>query len=238
MKTKLYSLLLATIAVFTVFSFRAAAQEEETGSPFNIGADVVSSYVWRGSKIGHGPNIQPKLEYSKGGFTVGSWGSFSFHETGDVSEADLYAYYAFDFGLTAGVSDYYYQGFPYFQYSGDTASHAFEINLGYAIKDLSLSANYIVNDASNGGPANKPGGGDMYFEADYAFKNFTLIAGAGNGWHSTDKDNGDDKFTVCNLGIKATKEIKVTDSFSVPVFGLASVNPDQKEYNFVVGFSF
>jgi hypothetical protein len=238
MKRKLYSGILAVLFVAIMAVNTVKAQDEEKESPFSLGADFVSSYVWRGSRIGTGPNIQPSLKYTTGGLTVGAWGSHSFHPTGDVSEADLYALYAFDFGLSAGITDYYYQGFPYFQYAGDTASHAFEINLGYAIKSLSFSANYIVNDASNGGPANKPGGGDLYFEADYAFKHFTLIAGAGNGWHSTDKDNGDDIFAVCNLGIKATKEIKVTDTFAIPVFGAFTVNPDKEEMNLVVGFSF
>lgn len=31
------------------------AQEEESSSPFNVGADLVSSYLWRGTKFGTGP---------------------------------------------------------------------------------------------------------------------------------------------------------------------------------------
>jgi hypothetical protein len=238
MKTKLNSGVLVVLLML-VFSFAPLkAQEEEKTSPFSVGADVVSSYVWRGSKQGSGPNIQPSLKFVAGGLTLGSWGSFSFHDGGDLSEADLYAAYAFDFGLSLGITDYYYQGTPYFTYTGDTASHAFEINLAYAIKSLSLQANYIINDASNGGPANKAGGGDMYFEAAYAFDNFGVFVGAGNGWHTADDDNGDDVFAICNIGIKASKDLKFTDSFSLPVFGALSLNPDKEELNLVVGFSF
>jgi len=214
------------------------AQEEEENSPFSVGADLVSSYVWRGSKIGSGPNFQPTVKFTTGGLTIGSWGSYSMHDFGDFAETDLYTSYAFDFGLSLGLTDYYYQGSPAFSYAGDTASHALEINLNYAVSNLSISANYVLNDASKGGPANKPGGGDMYFELNYAFKNFTAFAGAGNGWHTTYKDNGEDVFTVCNIGIKTSKELKISDTFSLPLNGAVMVNPDREELNLVVGLSF
>lgn len=238
MKTTLLSKKMFVLLMTVLISVSLYAQEDEKKSPFSLGADVVSSYVWRGSKIGTGPNVQPWLKFSTGGFTLGAWGSTSFHFDTDVAEMDLYTSYAFGFGLTVGLTDYYYQSTPYFQYQGDTASHAFEINVAYTLKNLSVSGNYIINDASKGGPANKPGGGDMYFEADYAFKNFGVFLGAGNGWHTTYKDNGDDVFAVCNVGIKAAKELKITDKFSLPVTGALSVNPDKEQLNLVIGISF
>jgi hypothetical protein len=238
MKTKLLSKKMIVLLMTVLLTVSLYAQEEEKKSPFSLGADVVSSYVWRGSKIGTGPNIQPWLKFSTGGFTLGAWGSSSFHFDTDVAEMDLYTSYTFGFGLTLGLTDYYYQSSPYFQYSGDTSSHAFEINAAYTIKNFSLAANYVINDASNGGPANKPGGGDMYFEANYTFTNFGVFVGAGNGWHTTYEDNGDDIFAVCNIGIKAAKELKITDKFSLPVTGALSVNPNREQLNLVIGVSF
>lgn len=235
MKEKMNFMKIGMYFFFLSFTLSSIAQEE---SPFSVGGDFVSSYVWRGSKIGSGPNIQPYVEFSKGNFTLGTWGSFSLHEFGNVMEADLYASYGFDFGLSLGLTDYYYQGTPYFSYAGDTASHAFELNLGYEIGSLSFAANFIVNDASNGGPANVAGGGDMYFELGYAFEYFDLFLGAGNGWHTTVDDNGDDVFTVCNIGIATSKEIKISESFSLPVSGMVSINPDKEEFNLVLGISF
>jgi len=240
MKTKLFTGVLLVFFLMVFSSVQVNAQEEEKESPFVVGADIVSSYVWRGSKVGTGPNIQPTVKFVSGGFTLGAWGSYSFHQGlgVDFAETDLYTSYAFDFGLSLGLTDYYYQGSPFFSYSGDTASHAIEINLGYAINSLSLSANYIVNDASQGGPANNPGGGDMYFEANYAFENFGVFVGAGNGWHTADSEDGDDVFGLCAIGLKASKELVLSETFSIPVSGAVIVNPDKEEFNLVVGFSF
>jgi hypothetical protein len=127
------------------------------------------------------------------------------------------------------VTDYYYPGLELFDFSEATGSQAIEINAGFTTGGLSLSANYIVNEA--GGAASA--GGDMYFQAGYAFTNFSLFAGGGTGWHTLDGE-----FDMCNVGISTTKEIKLSDSLSIPVLGQIIVNPDREQLFVVVGFSF
>jgi uncharacterized protein (TIGR02001 family) len=204
------------------------AQDEEKASPFDVGGDLVSSYLWRGTKFGTGPAIQPHLSFAVGGFEIGGWGSYCFTSDEGV-EADLYASYGFDFGLSIGVTDYYYPGNEYFDYSPETGSHAIEINLGYEIKGFSIGANYIFNEAGNAGSQ----GSDMYFELGYSFKYFGLLAGGGDGWHTADGD-----FNICNIGLTASKEISITDKFSLPVSGALIWNPDKEQFHVVVGVSF
>jgi len=228
MKTLKKCFLIALTTACLIPSGVFAQEEVESESPFSVGADVVSSYVWRGSKFS-GPAIQPFVEFSLGGLTLGSWGSYGFAD--QVAETDLYLSYGFDFGLSLGVTDYYYQGYPYFDYSDTTASHAFEINAGYEISNFSISANYILNDAHAGGPANS--GSDMYFELGYAFEHFDVFVGAGDGWHTSDGE-----FGLCNIGIGTSKDIKITESYSLPVFGQVILNPEKEEFNLVVGISF
>ena len=40
----------------------------------DLGADIMSRYVWRGTDFGNTAAIQPSLSFSSGGFTVGAWG--------------------------------------------------------------------------------------------------------------------------------------------------------------------
>ncbi|MAV04155.1 MAG: hypothetical protein CMC31_00635, partial [Flavobacteriaceae bacterium] len=42
----------------------------------DFGADLVSSYVWRGTQFGSGAHIQPWMELGSGSLTGGVWGSF------------------------------------------------------------------------------------------------------------------------------------------------------------------
>ena len=219
------TLLMATM----IFSpMQMNAQDEDKSSPFSLGGDLVSSYVWRGTKFGNGPAIQPYLELALGNFSIGGWGSYCF-TSNEAAEADLYLSYGFDFGLSLGLTDYYFPGTEYFDYSTENGSHAFEINLGYEIDGFSIAANYILNEAGSAGSA----GNDLYFEAGYGFKYFKLFAGAGDGWHTSDGE-----FMFCNLGISAEKELKITDKFSLPLSGSLIWNPEREQFNIVLGVSF
>jgi hypothetical protein len=205
---------------------RLQAQDKKADSKFNVGADLYSNYVWRGTKYGQGPSVQPSVKFVNGGLTIGVWGSF---DASGYSEADPYISYSLPVGLSFGLTDYYYPGLQFFDVSKTSGSQAFEINTGFTKGGLSLSANYIINEA--GGAASA--GGDTYFQAGYAFTHFNLFAGAGSGWHTTDGE-----FNLCNIGFGTTKEIKLTETFSIPVSGQVILNPDREQLYLVVGFTF
>lgn len=210
------------VAIIALLSTASVFAQE-----FTAKADLVSSYVWRGT-IFSGASVQPSLTFTTGGLSVGAWGSTGLKSTSTgldlYNEMDLFASYATSFGLTVGLTDYYYPGSSYFA----GASHALEANLGYTVGKLSLAANYIPFAAATAGSV----GGDMYLEAGLNFDNFGVFVGAGNGWHTSDA-----KFDFCNIGIKSTKSIKITDSFSVPLTGSVILNPEKKQFYIVAAIS-
>jgi hypothetical protein len=227
-KLKITFMMLSTMILFSVTKISAQEEttKEEKASPFSVGADVVSNYIWRGSKLSPNPSFQPTVKYTKGGFSAGIWGSFDF--ASGYSEADPFILYTAPFGLSVGVNDYYLSNLDLFNVSDTLGSHAFELTAGYTVKGFSVSGNYIVNEAPGVGSK----GGDAYVQLGYAFKNFNIFAGGGDGWYTSDSN-----WKICNIGIGATKEIKVTDSFKIPVFGQIIVNPDKKNLFLVIGFT-
>ena len=206
-----------TLIVFTVLaicSLNVKAQEvEEKVSPFTVGADIYSNYIWRGTKLGTGPAFQPSVKFNKGFLTLGVWGSF---DASGYTEVDPYISIALPFGLSIGMTDYY---FPHLggSFSADSAN-AYEVNVGFTKGGLSLSANYILNEATTAASSGK----DMYFQAAYAFTNFNVSVGAGDGWHTSDTE-----FNVCHVAIGTGKVIKLSDTFSIPVTGQVIYNPDR-----------
>lgn len=215
------------VVIFFALPPSLAAQKDEP-SPFSVGGDLVSSYLWRGTKFGTGPAIQPHFELALGNFSIGAWGNYAF-TSNESAEADLFLSFGFDFGLSVGLSDYYFPGTNYFDFSESSGAHAFEINLGYELGKLSIGANYLLNEAGGAGTA----GGDMYFELGYSFDNFGLILGGGNGWHTP---NGE--FAICNIGITSSTDLEITESFSLPVSGALILNPATEQFHVVVGVSF
>jgi hypothetical protein len=201
----------------------------------SVGLDFYNRYVFRGVDFGNAPSLQPSITFTSGNFTLGAWGAYA--TTGDFSgEADLYASYAFDFGLSLGATSYYFPGSSWFELDEGVSSHAIELNLGYEISSFSFAANYIVNDSRGGAGAE---GGDTYFELGYAAGMFDLFVGAGNGWHSADGMYSDEgNFQVVNVGIGTSKDIQITEAFAIPMSGSFILNPHTEQVHLVVGVSF
>ncbi len=196
------------------------AFSQESSGNLHVSSDLVSSYVWRGTKIGNGPAIQPGVEFTAGGFTLGAWGSYCISDA-EALETDLYT--SFTVGkFSLGLTDYYFPGTAWF----NTAHHAFEINGGFSPGNFSLSANYILNEGA--GAAS----GDLYFEAGLKAGALNLFAGAGTGWHTPDGE-----FNICNLGLSTTREIKISDHFSLPLTGSVILNPATEQLFIVAGIT-
>lgn len=195
---------------------------------FSVGTDLVSRYIFRGVDYGNSAALQPNVEFNTGNFTIGGWGSFGLSAE-SFSEADLYASYSFDFGLSLGLTDYYYPGSKWGEFGDKISSHALELNLGFETKGLSLAGNYMLNNSIEGIGAED---GIIYLEAEYAFDNVDLFVGAGDGWHTS---NGN--FEVVNIGIGTSKEIKFSDTFTLPLFGQVIMNPNSEQLHIVVGIS-
>ncbi len=212
MKKKITLVVFALIAICTL---NVKAQD----SSWSTGVDIYSSYVWRGAKFGSGPAMQPTVKYTKGGFSAGAWGSYCF-STNEATEADLFASYGFSLGekstLSFTVTDYYFPTATYF----DGDSHYFEPMVSLGLGKLSLAAAYMTNAE------------DTYLEAGYSAGSVTLFAGAGNGQYTKDAT-----FNLCNVGIKTSKSIKISDSFSIPVSGSVVLNPSTEQFHIVVGIS-
>src|SRR5690625_3783970 len=51
-----------------VFLVAALCATDAEAQRFNVGADIVSRYVWRGTDFGESVSIQPTLSFSAGGF--------------------------------------------------------------------------------------------------------------------------------------------------------------------------
>ena len=224
------NLIRAILVYYGMMSFNSVFSQDEAESKFNTGADLYSNFIWRGSKYGTGPAIQPAITFLSGGLTIGAWGSFDFN---GYQESDLYFFYRLPFGFDLGLTDYYYPTLSYFDYSRATGSHAVEINAGLTSGKFSLDCNYIINHAGGAGSA----GGDKYIQAGYSFRFLNIFLGAGDGWHTFNSSTGNDNFAICNVGLGTSKTIRVTDSFNIPVTGQIILNPDKKQLFIVVGFT-
>lgn len=221
-------------AAFFISSFIVTAQEKT--SNWSIGADVQSRYVWRGVELGGAsPSIQPYAEYSTGKFTFGAWGAYSLGGTNLAQELDLYLTVDLsdDFHLT--IIDYYFptdgtgNNNNYLDF-GSTTGHVYEAALAFGGTDrfplgVSVASNFA--GASTG--------------STYVELNYTTDSGLGLFAGGVFGDDDGYYFTtgsgLINLGLSKSKDIKITDNFSLPVNASLIVNPDAENVYLTFGFS-
>ena len=224
-------------ALGLVASATAFAQDEiET----TISGDVVSSYIWRGQDLGSAA-VQPTLGVGYKGLSLAAWGSYGIANPADTKEFDLTLGYSIG-GFNIGVTDYWFDAGldpdgRYFKYDAHGTNHVFEATVGYDFGFASLQ--WYTNFAGNDG-VNKDGkrAYSSYFEANIPFQlatvNWTATAGAVSFATTSYGTTG---FAVTNVALKATKDIKVTDSFAIPIFGQVVANPCSQKAYLVLGFT-
>ena len=235
-----------------VFSIKAMAQDtsdavpETSSSSLDLGLDIQSRYIWRGIQLGgNSASAQPWVEFSSGGFALGAWGAYNLGGDGTTgNEADLYVSYSFSDALSLTVTDYFFPGegsggyFPY------NAGHVFEAMLSFAGTDSFPIGIFVATNF--GGAIKYDDDGDeksaysTYIEASYSTAvgdgvELGLFAGAvfadDNGYYLTDGSG------LINIGISASKEVKLSESFSLPVNGALILNPDSEDIFLTFGFS-
>ena len=225
------------LAMMLVASTTAIAQDEiET----TISGDIVSSYIWRGQDLGSAA-VQPTLGVGFKGLSLTAWGSYGLANASDAKELDLTLAYTIG-GLNLGVTDYWFDrgGLDpdgrYFKYDAHGTNHVFEANVGYDFGFASLQ--WFTNFAGNDYKADGKRAFSSYVEVAVPFKlvtvNWTAAVGAVPFESAQYGTNG---FAVTNVSLKATKEIKVTDTFSIPVFGQLVGNPCSQKAYLVFGFT-
>jgi hypothetical protein len=275
-KVKLFSVLFAVLlSVTSLFAQEDAVVEE---SPWSVGADFVSRYIWRGVNLGgSSPSIQPYLEYGFGSdnhsFAIGAWGAYSLSGSQTGQEADLYLSYTIKEILSLTVTDYFFPDETsgrnkYFNYnmdwdkinSGEEAQtgHVLEAAVSFnGTEKLPVTLMFAMNLWGADSQKYKEVSGILvpenkivmskYLELGYStdvsgvavdvfagmtFDNPKIEKGEPEGFY------GQRSAGIINLGFSLAKELKITDHYSLPVFGSIITNPEAENIFMVFGVSF
>jgi len=264
---------LAIAALLLIPGFQAMAQDSpeayettKAAAQINLGADLVSRYIWRGRDYGNSPAIQPNLSFSVAGFKVGAWGSYGLTEStrkindstlvsmGHYAEFDLYVCYTYKW-FTLQVTDFFFPNplnpnddNKYYNYRNATTGHTFEVCLMFAGPD-NFPLQLCVSTLFYGADKNKDSLGvygagtknnfSTYLEAAYIFK--LKKAGIDLKPFAGGIPFGSSWYGThggfANCGITASKTIAITEKFSLPVYVSIITNPQAGNVFFVAGIT-
>ena len=190
----------------------------------DFGADIVSSYVWRGTQFGSGAHIQPYMELGSGNLTGGVWGSFPTSANGGGNELDLWVSY--DFGpLALTVTNYTFpgEGGAYANGEGLFNGDYTELAASTSIMGVDLSAGYFTKVEA------------LYVELGFSTGAVDIAIGYGDdqgtAWYA------DGASGIVNMSFSGSKDISITENYSLPVFGSFVLNPEAETAFLVFGIS-
>ncbi len=224
-----------TAAMLCGMAAPAAAQERIEAT---VQADVVSRYIWRGQDLGD-VSLQPTLGLAYKGLSLTAWGNVGLSDPSDTEEFDLTLAYSIG-GFNIGVTDYWFNS-PndrYFSYAAHETSHVFEANIGYDFGPVAVQ--WYTNFAGNDG-VNKSGkrAYSSYFEVSAPFRlagcDWTAAVGAVP--YATTSYSNANGFAVTNVSVRATKDVRITKTFSLPLFAGVTANPSTEKAYMVFGFT-
>jgi len=232
------------------------SKQAEPGKVFlNIGADLVSRYIWRGQNFGKSAAIQPTASISAFGFTLGAWGSYAFSShslqiddstsiTYNFSELDLFISYRYKY-FTLMLFDYYapgpidtLPGNDYFNWKNKNTFHTLEASFifdGPEKFPVQFIASVLVYGADKGKDSTGAYGFgtknnySTYFELSYQFnvKGFGIKPFIG-GIPFGSLWYGPEA-GINNVGINIRKDIPVSKKFSIPIQSNLIFNPLSKK---------
>ena len=179
-----------------------------------VGADAVSSYLWRGANSA-GPSLQPSayFDYEKGDWAVsmGAWGSKSFVK-GDYNEFDLSVEATWR-NITLSLANY--SEF----YGAEFDDNYLDLGLSYTLSEdvpVTFSWYSVLNQPAL----------PSYFEVAYDFSvsvvDFSVAAGV---LPFASDYYGSKGFGVCNLNLSAGHEFEFEHGGSMPVSAQVVYNP-------------
>lgn len=253
--------IITTFLLFCSFVPATLYAQESGKSPFGIGGELVNRYVWRGLNLGgNTPSFQPTIGIDFGSgthaFTIGAFGAYSFGGQ-QLQECDLFASYTWKEIIGITITDYFFPmddgtGASYFNYKKGQTSHLYEGILQFnGTKKIPFYGLFAMNfygaDAVKADPDTTVFriAYSKYLELGYVktFSDMEWKVFAGLSLDNPDESLGEKGFygntgpALINLGCKFSKDIAITDKFSLPVQAQLIFNPDAKRVFMVFGIT-
>lgn len=225
---------LATTASLVVLMLFTAMPQKTYAQELSIhpGVDLTSRFIYRGLDLGSSPQVQPSIALNYGDFNFTLWGSHPLSLTPDgedYKEVKFWMNYTFDAGsffVTPQIENHFNANADLFDFDDETTTHVFQASVGIRAKG-DVAPDLLLGYAFWGNEGLEP---TLYVEAgvsfglgDVALRPFFSTQYSDEGGF-VDLDYGGD-FVMNQIGIRASRHLRISDTISVPMGVLVAINP-------------
>jgi len=225
------------VVVFSAFNIHAENNLKKINVTRSI--KVVSRHVVRGFFTSKSPCIEPSLNFQKGKFTIGAWGSYAFDAS--YSEVDFYVQYntpLFQYSLTSLYNPRQdFENSDFFDFESEESVHFLDAIAKYkGCENFPVS---IMTSVMIYGEVDRNIGNNQRYSTYIEFAYSNSIGGKKLIWAlglTPRKGFYANEFNVVNMNMSVFDEIKFNDQFSLPISAGLSLNPVTERFLFNVAF--
>lgn len=226
---------------------RGESIKELHKSPFSLGIQLQTKYVWRGMEMQveeAAPTLFPSIGYSYKGIYAYAMGGYSIN--GKYAEVDLGVSYTYKW-LTIGVNDYFYPTIEcpndlYFKFTKETG-HWLEAVI--TIMPEKIPAYLIVSNFFVGADKNFDGNqafstyAEIGAHFDFLYNNCIALA-IGTALNKSCYNGYEHNLGICNIELKYTYDVKCKNDWSLPLSVSYILNPvyEKSFVNLTANFNF
>lgn len=220
-------------------------------SPFGLGLDIQTKYIWRGMEMmteDSAPVLFPSVNYSYKGLYIYAMGGYAIN--GKYAEVDLGISYTWN-GLNIGINDYYYPTIDSnedkYLGGGKHTGHWLEAAITYTPENIpfwaTVSNFFYGADKYLDADGNEKQAYSTYLELgtyyDFLDNNRVSLA-VGAALNKSCYNGYAHDFSVCNLEFKYTYNIVFNSGWSLPLNVAYIYNPvfNKSFINFTANFAF
>ena len=219
-----------------LLTFIPLALSAHEGVKVQLAADLMNYYVWRGIECGS-VTLQPTVKLAYKGFSVTALGSVGLSDTDDTKEFDFTWQYDWK-RLHFAINDNWLDTNPhYFDYGAHSTSHNFEGNIGYDFGLLTADWYTYFAGRDYNSEGHRAYSSWMKFVMPFQWAQLDWQATVGVVPFASDVMYEVDGFAVNLVALKCSKDIRVTSSFSIPLFASLQANPESRKAWMVFGLT-
>lgn len=240
------------VLIFVSLPFLAICGEK-SGFHSDVSFELVSLYNFRGIDYGNSPALQPYLSMGYGDFDFFIWGSQALIAR-EENEGKTVPFNEIDWGVkyhistpigkfSPGFTLYYcpFENKKFFDLRGvkdgvAQGSQTMNFLLDYYLSD-DIPVKFVLDYNFFNNPQNPLYMGLSYLvvnNADYVIEPFVGVAkGTGPGGITDMYSTSQNQFTFVNAGVNLTKNLKITNDFTMPISTTLAVQPHTEKVWFV-----
>ncbi len=208
---------------------------------FSASTKITNTHMWRGFKSGNAPCVEPTITYKNNGFSFSAWAAYAFDNS--YKEVDIYVTYDYKY-FQVGLYDYYCPSAgvttnEFTDFVTADTKHIYEVQLnfmGHKYFPVNVITSCFVGGDDKDGNNQQLYSSYIEVNYDFNFKKNNLKFEVGMTPFNK-KSMYASKASVFNYGITLSRDIQVTNKWSIPSSYKVIYNKETKDVYFSVGFT-